>query len=299
MSTEAILTTILITIITAPIVWFISWKLDQYFKVRRNQEIAKEYLQGLAIKDGAISEREKRIIELESQKEKEAGEKRQIIEALRRSGISTTRLIERYDKPLNAILISYDYQTPAAFIKDELLRYNSKWLGGDVSLIPPSSVPKGIKDRDDLKSWFESEILKDRRCKLKFLILVDLKAKAYWNTYLPNSNVEHIHRSIGEQLDIEDLFTPEQMRLIALKDIVQSGDIVWLCSRVLSAEELQVVHSNQDNIEEMLGKPTLRELADSSVTGKLASVLGQYVKKPEDVAKAITEEARFWQSVLK
>jgi hypothetical protein len=283
-----IILTIVIPIILIPISWLVYRKLDQFFKTRKNEEIAEEYFSGLRDKDRHIDSLEK-----------ELGEKHQIINALKRSGISTARLIERYDKPLNAILISYSHQIPPVFIKEELPRFNSKWLGGDVSIIPPASVPKNIKNQDDLKYWFENEILKGRQCKLKFLILFDLKSKTYWHTYRPDAHIERYHSSIGEKLNVEDLFTPEQIKLIALKDLIQDGDIAWLSSRVLSTNELENILLNQITIENELEKPSLRELADDNMIDKLTQVLEQYLKNPKEISRAIIEEAKFWQSILR
>jgi len=286
MSAEAIIITIVITILSAPIAWYIWRKLDQLFKNKSNERIVKDYYEALQ--------------EKELERKEEFKEKQQIIDALKRSSISTSRLIERYDKPLNAILISYSWQNPPGFIRDELARYNSKWLGGDVSLIPPKNVPKEIKNRENLKSWFEKEILKDRDCKLKFLALIDLTEKTYWNTYLPDANVERIHCSIGEKLNIDDLFTPEQIRTIALKDIIQNGDIAWLSSRVLSSDELEIIHLNQTVIENKLGNLSLRELSDTDKIEEITSVLTDIgIGNPEEVSKAIVDEAKFWHSRLK
>ena len=92
--------------------------------------------------------------------------------------------------PLNAILISYSSQKEVTsggklreshFIRSELERYNVKYLGGSDSLIPPSKVPRHIKNGNDLRNWFNSEILKGRYCKLKFLVLLDLRKKTFWN----------------------------------------------------------------------------------------------------------------------
>jgi hypothetical protein len=282
-------------IFSAIVGWFTSKILDRVFfrKKSNNEEIIGIYERRLAEKDELIQK-------LEKAQKKRKKEKRRIIQSLKRSGLSTDKLVERYDKPLNAILISYSHQTPKAFIKDELARYNSKWLGGDVSLIPPTNVPKNIKNKDDLKSWFEKEILKGRNCKLKFLTLIDLKAKAYWYTYLPNAQIERIHGSIGERLNIEDLFTEEQINRIALSNIIRDGDIVWLASGLLSGTELEIIHSNQTLIENKLGKPSLSEFADDNIVSELSVALADIgISNPDEVSKAIVDEAKFWHSRLK
>jgi hypothetical protein len=246
-----------------------------------------------------LEDKEKSIERLTKEQKKREIENLRILQSLKRSGLSTTKLVEKYNKPLNAILIGYSHQNPKGFIKDELTRYNSKWLGGEVAIIPPANVPKEIKNRDDLKKWFEYEILKGRECKLKFIILFDIKEKSYWYTYLPDSNIERIHRTIGETLSIEDLFTDEQIKTISLKDIIQNGDIMWLSSSVLSTDEIDIIRLNQANIEYELGNPSLRELANNTPVDKLSKVLEKYIKHSRTVAEAIISEAKFWYSKLK
>jgi len=274
--------------------WIISHILDHIFSTgRKTEEIIITY-------ERRLVDKEKSIEKLTREQKKAEKERLRVIDSLKRSGLSTEKLVERYDKPLNAILISYSHQNPKGFIKDEIGRYNSKWLGGEVSIIPPTNVPKNIKNKDDLKIWFEDEILKGRECKLKFLTLIDIRAKSYWYTYLPNADIERIHSTIGEKLSIEDIFTTEQIKTIALKDIIQAGDIAWLSSRVLSLDELKTIHLNQTTIERKLGNPSLRELANDEMLSKLLSVLAEFgIASPEEVSEAIIDEAKFWNKKIK
>ena len=279
---------------SAIIGWIVSNILNQFFfRARKTGQIIETL-------EGRLAEKDKSIEQLRREQKRRTKEKHHIVQALKRSGLSTDKLISKYDKPLNAILISYSWQEPKGFIKEELARYNSKWLGGDVSLIPPANIPRNIRNVDDLRTWFENEILKGRQCKIKFLILVDLKTKAYWNTYLPDPHIERIHNSIGERLDIEDLFTDEQIGRIALSDIIRSGDIAWLASHILSADELEIVHKNQSLIEGELGNPSLRLLSDEHITDKLSTILAQHgISNSEEVSKVIVREAKFWHSRLR
>jgi len=116
--------------------------------------------------------------ELTKKHESKETENRKIIDSIKARGFSTRRIIENYGKPLNAIFISYASQyektergsnISSSFIKNELEKYNSKYLGGTDALIPPKNVPPDVKDKKSLQEWFESKILKGRYCKLKIL----------------------------------------------------------------------------------------------------------------------------------
>ena len=108
------------------------------------------------------------------------------------------------------------------------------------------------------------------------------------------------HFTLGEVLGIEDLFTEEQINRIALGDIIRDGDIVWLASRLLSGNELEIIHKNQTLIENKLGNPSLRELSNDSMVSKLSDTLAQFnITNPDEVYRAIVDEAKFWHSRLK
>lgn len=139
--------------------WFMEKIWDKLFpKKNENLEIIKTF--------------EQRIQKLETDKEamsKKVSEKdvenKQIIDSIKRRGFSTRRVIEKYGKPLNAIFVSYSsqfeksdkkYPVSSHFLKDELQKYNSRYLGGTDAIIPPRYVPKDIKNNSDLKNWFDT-----------------------------------------------------------------------------------------------------------------------------------------------
>lgn len=289
--------------IGAIVSWVVNNILNRFFfRSRKNEEIIKVY-------ERRILERDQSIATLRREQKKREKEKYRIIQSLKRSGLSVDKLVERYGKPLNAILISYVTQVRPnkkgfyeryKFVREELKKYNAKNLGGADALIPPAKVPEWIKNRGDLQSWFEKEILKGRYCKLRFLILFDLRKRAFWNSYVPYEQKHPWNFTLGEVLSIEDLFTEEQINKIALSDVIRDGDIAWLASYLLSGNELGVIHKNQSLIEHKLGNPSLREFSNDTILSELSIVLAEYgITNPDEVSKAIVDEAKFWSSRLK
>ena len=281
--------------------WIVGKFMDKYFSNK------KENGELIQLRNERISLNQK-IDQLEGEKETKEQEKKKFIDSLKRRGISADKLIERYDKPLMAILISYASQheknnkgayIKSSFLRAELERFNSKYLGGTDALIPPAKVPTWIKDQNDLKKWFEEEILKNRYCKIKFLTLIDLKKKTIWGKYLPYEQKKPKHFNIGEVLDIEDIFTEEQINKISISQIIRDGDIGWLASSILPEKELDNLLKNQKNIEKELGNLSLRELADDTKIAKIEELLKPLISKPQEVAKAIVEEAKFWEQKLR
>lgn len=290
-------------IINAIISWITANILNRvFFRSRKPEKIIDDY-------EIRLKEKEKRIKELATESKKREKEKQRIIQSLKRSGLSTEKLVERYDSPLNAILISYatqveptgtGYYKRCKFVREELKKFNAKGLGGADFLIPPAKVPEYIKDRNDLELWFEKEILQGRHCKLKFLILFDLRKKTFWKSYVPYTQKNPYNRTIGEILDVEDLFTEEQVNRIALSNIIRDGDVVWLASSLLSGSELIKIQANQELIEGKLGNPSLRELSDTKKIQDISAIFAEIgIGNPEEVSKAIVDEAKFWHSRLK
>ena len=265
----------------------------------KTKEIIQIYERRIEKKNEEISRLEK--TKLTQEKRFKKNEKR-IIGSLKRRSIATEKLIEQYPNPLNTILISYSSQHEGSgkgtkrshFLREELARYNSKYLGGSDALIPPAFVPGSLQTQEDLKRWFERKILKGRYCKIKFLIMFDLKKSAFWGTYLPYIQKDPKHHTLGEVLNVEDVFTDEQIDRLAISDIITAGDIAWLSSSILSVEELDVILRNQRRIENELGNPSLRILSDSSIEDKLSKALSRYIEKPHKVSEAIVKEATFW-----
>jgi hypothetical protein len=273
-----------------------------FFSRNSNKEIVLVY-------EERLQEKDERIRKLTSEEKKHVRERLHVIQALKRSGLSTEKLVEKYDRPLNAILISYvtqvkpgkrGYYESYKFVQQELKKFNALNLGGADALIPPSKVPKWIKNRIDLKLWFENEILKGRYCKLRFLILFDLRNKAFWNSYLPYKQKQPWNFTLGEVLGVEDIFTEEQLNRIALSDVIRDGDIAWLASHFIGTIELEIVHKNQSLIERKLGNPTLKEISKGTISDKLSSALDECgISNSIEVARDIISEARFWTSRLK
>jgi hypothetical protein len=291
----------------------ISWlvgKVMDFFFPKKDEN--KKLIDILLEREGAINRlrKEKDILKsrFEEESTKQINTKKRIIDSLKRRGLSTEKLIEKYNKPLNAILISYasqkvktnkGYLKEDSFIREELKKYGSKYLGGTDAIIPPTRIPKKIKNNEDLRKWFEKKILKERYCKLKFLSLIDLKKKTFWKTYLPYEQKKPKHFSIGDVLKLEDLFNEEDIKNISVSEIIKDGDILWLASSLLGEKELDKLVRNQKRIESQLGNPSLRELTSDLMIPRLNKILSKILTKPNEISVAIVEEARFWNNKLK
>ena len=95
------------------------------------------------------------------------------------------------------------------------------------------------------------------------------------------------------------VFTEDQINKISLSNIIRDGDISWLASSILGEKDLEKVMHNQVYIETILGEPSLRSLSDDSMIPKITAALRRIIDNPKDVAKAIVQEAKYWENKLK
>lgn len=300
--------------------WIVTKILDKIFsKKNENMKIIEFYEERLKKHEQKIDELEKEKGDIKKSWERDLSKKaidtKRVIASLKRKGLSTDKLIERYDRPLNAILLSYasqkmeikrkngksTYLKAESFMRERLQKFDAKWLGGTDFIIPPSKIPGNVTNKTTLKKWFETKVLKNGYCKIKLLALIDLKKDVVWKNYLPYKQKKPLHYTIGEKLDIQDLFTEEEIiNKLALARIIRDGDIGWLASSTLSEKELEIIHRNQTAIEKSLRNPSLRLLSDNKQISKISKVLAEYnIKRPREVAEAIVEEAKFWNEKLR
>ena len=285
--------------------WIVNRILDRMFPDRNsNEKLIGELNKRVA---GLQEDKEKLTEAFQKDQNTRETEKLKILDSLKRRGMSVDKLIQKYDKPVLAILISYasqkEQQKPgsyssSSFLRAELEKYNSKYLGGTDVIIPPANVPHWIKNNIDLKKWFEKEILKGRFCKIKYLALIDLKKDIYWETYLPYEQKKPMHFTIGEVLKVGDIFSETEINKIALSQIIRDGDIGWLASTAITGNELDLILKNQTMIERELNNPSLRLLSNNDMIPKLSAVLKPFILKPDEVAKEIVQEAKFWEAKL-
>lgn len=246
-------------------------------------------------------------IKMDRQAKKYRKDQNKILDSLKARGISTSKIVEKYNKPLLAIIGSYASQKVESksgsyiskpFIRDKLLRFNSKGLGGSDFIIPPINVPNYVIDKESLKYWFEKEILKGRYAKIKFLSLIDLNKSTYWNTYLPYAQKTPRHFTISEALTIDDLFSENQINQIAIADIIKEGDILWLTASFLTTQEQSVLQANQISIEKAIGDPNVKQLATGNFENQISKQLKGLVNNSDAVAQKITKEAIYWNKKL-
>lgn len=262
-------------------------------------------------KTEVIEQKERRIEEVESR----LTEYERITRSLKEDSLARERLIERYWKPLHAVLICFTAQKDSEgntekFIKEKLEdEYTLHPLTGFTYIIPPADVPPELKQkrntRKDIKNWIENDLYKknpDAKSIICFAGVVDLR-NVYSRSDYALDEQTHLFSTIDEELGLEDIFNEDDFsKLLAsegvnLAKIIEEGDIAFFTSKSVKASELDKIHENQDDIEAKLGNPDLKQLVKMEKS-RIADALSPYVENPIEVAESVGEEATIWKKEL-
>lgn len=240
-----------------------------------------------------------------------------IIESIQDDSVARKRLIENYWKPLHALVACFtkskvdtdDGETN--FVLEALRRGRDvEQITGSAYIVPPKDVPSQIKSNPDsraaLETWIEDEVYSDYPDALAHIAmfgLVDLR-NVYSSSDYEEDDLPHFFSTVDWEFDLEDIFDSEDFsRLLAnesvnLTEIIEKGDIAFFVSKSVSPEELDDIHEAQAQIENELGNPNVKQLAEQVSLEQLIGALAPYVSDPQSVAESVKEEAGIWKEQL-
>jgi uncharacterized protein (UPF0335 family) len=240
-----------------------------------------------------------------------------IIESIQDESVARKRLIENYWKPLHALVACFTKskvdtdESEKNFVLDALRRGRDvEQITGSTYIVPPKDVPNQIKSKPDsraaLETWIEDEVYSDYPDALAHIAmfgLVDLR-NVYSSSDYEADDLPHFFSTVDWEFDLEDIFDSEDFsRLLAnesvnLTELIEKGDIAFFVSKSVSPEELDDIHEAQTQVEEELGNPNVKQLAEQVSLEQLIEVLAPYVSDPKSVAESVKEEAGIWNDQL-
>jgi hypothetical protein len=282
-------------------------------KKRGNMEIFEKMNSLRSEKEALRDKKNARIEEYQN----ELSDYERIVESIKDENIARKRLIENYWQPLHALVACFtkckvdteDGETN--FILESLRDGREvRQITGSTYIVPPKDIPEPVKgnpnSRKALRKWIEGEIYADYPDALAHISmfgLVDLR-NVYSSSDYEHDDIPHFFSTVDWEFDLEDIFNTEDFsRLLAnenvnLTELIEQGDIAFFSSKAVSASELDQVHNEQESIENKLGNPNLKQLAEEISTEELAKAFESHVADPEGVAETIKEEAGIWNHQL-
>jgi hypothetical protein len=278
-----------------------------------NQNIVKKMEKLREEKKEIRREKETEIEEFKN----ELSDYERIIESIQDESVARKRLIENYWKPLHALVACFTKskidtdEGETNFVLDALRRGRDvEQITGSTYIVPPKDVPNQIKSKPDsraaLETWIEDEVYSDYPDALAHIAmfgLVDLR-NVYSSSDYEADDLPHFFSTVDWEFDLEDIFDSEDFsRLLAnesvnLTEIIEKGDIAFFVSKSVSPEELDDIHEAQTQVEEQLGNPNVKQLAEQVTLEQLIEVLTPYVSDPQSVAESVKEEAGIWNDQL-
>lgn len=291
-------------------------------KRKANQQVLdslKDQRKQLKQKEQRLEKREEALSEVRGEKqelEERLSDFERITQSLKLESVARERLIERYWRPLHAVIICFAEQENKEIDSNKWLRdlleeqYNLHNLTGFTTIIPPAEVPSRLKgkqnSRNKLKEWIEEDLYgqnPNAKSTICFAGVVDLR-NVYSRTDYESDGRTPLFSTIDEELELENIFSEEDFsKLLAsngvnLSKIIEEGDIPFLASKAITSDELDQIHENQDAIESSLGNPNLRAIAEEVDLSELSEALSSYVESPDEVAQSIKNEAEIWKREL-
>jgi len=284
---------------------------------RRKKEGNKNIVEKLEkLREEKKEIRRKKQTEIEEVKN-ELSDYERIIESIQDESVARKRLIENYWKPLHALVACFTKSKvdtddgKTNFVLEALRRGRDvEQITGSAYIVPPKDVPNQIKSNPDsraaLETWIEDEVYSDHPDALAHIAmfgLVDLR-NVYSSSDYEADDLPHFFSTVDWEFDLEDIFDSEDFsRLLAnesvnLTEIIENGDIAFFVSKSVTPEELDDIHEAQTQIENELGNPDVKQLAEQVSLEQLTGALAPYVSDPQSVAESVKDEASIWRDQL-
>ena len=231
---------------------------------------------------------------------------RNLKRALRRKGIDTEYLIDKYDNSVYApMMVLTHFSSPnnnteddEEFIKSNLEALDTKVLQGGARIVPPRNFDQSIDTQERLESWFRENVLGGRDglgYKLEALFVADLTrvfdddaSSGQDDSSFPSNTVTELFEP-DTVIPDEDLFN-----ILSRSDRISLGEelrenIALLAVHNASETQMEEVIESQSTLEDRLGE--LSQIA-ATEPAEIQSVLADCnISESEELADSIHQEA--------
>ncbi|QCC49765.1 hypothetical protein [Halapricum salinum] len=249
---------------------------------------------------------------IRAEKQKENQRLQNLKRVLRREGIDTSYLVDKYDNSLYApVLVLTHFSSPnhndedgEEVISENLESLSAKTLHGATKIIPPRNFDQDISGRQELQEWFDEEVLSgnsDLAHRLEFLSVVDIN-QVFDRDNAEEDEVGYPANTVNELFDTDTVIpTEDLLDILARSDKISieseiRQNIALLAVPNASKDQMNDIIESQKEIQDQLGN--LTEIANTS-PGRINSVLSEYdVDNADQLARAIQREANRLKGIL-
>jgi len=289
-------------------------------EVREKQEYIEELIGDKEDLRGDLSQSRKRTRKTEEQLQNERQKKQALREkkkrenrrlsnlkrALRGKGIDTEYLIDKYDKSVYApMMVLTHFSAPNNNTEEgeELIRSNlealdTKMLQGGARIVPPRNFDQSIETREELKAWFQENVLDGREelgYKLEALLVADITrvfdedaSRGEDESGFPANTVTELFEpdTVIPDDDLFDILSRSDR--ISLEEELREN-IALLAVHSASETQMKAVIEAQSDLEDELGSLSQVAETDSSDIQSVLESCG--VPDSEALANSMHQEA--------
>lgn len=296
-------------------------------RIQEKQDVIDGLLQDKTdLKEGLSKQRQKST-EIQQQLHAEREEKEALREAkkrenqrlsnlkraLRRKGIDTDYLIEKYDRSLYApLMVLTHFSAPnnnseddAEFITENLKALDTKMLHGSARIVPPRNFDQDIRTKKELRAWFDEQILGGRTNlthKLEVISVADIAQTFDRDASVDKEGPDFETNTVSELFETDTVIPTED-----LLDILSRSDRISLEEELreniallvvpnASEEQMDQVLKAQTSLEEGLGE--LTQIAQTDVDAIEGVLAAHGVDDSQELAKGMKDEAERLSAVL-
>lgn len=258
------------------------------------------------------SERERKA-ELQEEKKRENRRLSNLKRALKRKGIDTDYLLEKYDESLYApLMVLTHFSAPHnnskedhKFISANLDALDTKMLHGSARIVPPRNFDQSIRTKKELQDWFDSEVLGDRddlAHKLEVISIVDITKTFDRDASPPTDGPDFKTHTVSELFETDTVLPTED-----LLELLSRSDRISLEEELQENIALLVVHdASETQMEQLIEAQTELEAALGDLTqisntpiDDIAKAFEQAgINEPKQLATAAKDEATRLHDVI-
>lgn len=233
--------------------------------------------------------------------------------ALRRKGIDTDYLIEKYDQSLYApLMVLTHFSAPnnnneddAELITENLNALDTKMLHGSARIVPPRNFDQDIRTKEELQTWFDEQVLggrTDLAHKLEVISVVDITRTFDRDASADKEGPDFVTHTVSELFETDTVIPTED-----LLDILSRSDRISLEEELreniallvvpnASEEQMDQVLAAQTALEEELGD--LTQIAQTDVDSIEDSLSAHDIDDSQELAEGMKDEAERLSAVL-
>lgn len=274
----------------------------------------KESLRGDSVRlhDELTEEREEKE-ELKEAKKRENRRLSNLKRALKRKGIDTEYLIDKYDNALYAPLMVLTHisapnnntEDDYEFITSNLEALDTKMLHGSTRIIPPRNFDQTIRSKQELQEWFDTEVLggrTDLTHKLEVISIADITQTFDRDATTVTDGPDFVTHTVSDLFDTDTVLPTEDLLdilarsdRISLEDELQEN-LALLVVPSASETQMEQVIEAQTDLEATLGD--LTQIANTSVHEIETAFERAGIDDAKELAASAKEEAERLKDVI-